>query len=139
MDDDACGTYTLLVELPRPATIDVGALGTFDLPAGGYAYVGSALGAGGFSRVDRHRRVADGTHDVRHWHVDYLTGHPAARLVAVVTTRGRDVECEVATALPEGPISGFGASDCTCRSHLGYDESVADLRSAVEAVHARVG
>ncbi|MFB6122325.1 MAG: DUF123 domain-containing protein [Haloferacaceae archaeon] len=137
MGDDG-GTYTLVVELPRPTTVEVGALGTFDVPAGAYAYVGSALGTGGFARVDRHRRVAAGTHDVRHWHVDYLTGHPETTLVAAVTTAGVDAECAVADALPQGPIPGFGASDCTCRSHLGYAESTTDLRATVEAVHDRI-
>ena len=70
------GTYTLLLSLPDPTTVAVGALGEFDLPAGAYAYTGSALGTGGFARVERHRRVARGDHDVRHWHVDHLTGHP---------------------------------------------------------------
>ncbi|MFC6988920.1 DUF123 domain-containing protein [Haloplanus sp. GCM10025708] len=136
MADDG-GTYTLVVELPRPTVVDVGALGAFDFPAGAYAYTGSALGAGGFARVDRHRRVAAGDHDVRHWHVDYLTGHPETSLVEVVATAGVDAECAVADALPCGPVPGFGASDCACRSHLGYAESAADLRTAVESVHAR--
>jgi Uri superfamily endonuclease len=131
------GTYTLLVRLPRAVDIEVGALGTHEFPAGAYAYTGSALGSGGFARVDRHRRVAVGDHDVRHWHVDYLLGHPATDLVDVVTTPGADAECAVATALPDGPVAGFGASDCDCRSHLAAAGSVDDLREAIERVHAR--
>jgi endonuclease-3 len=130
--DGAGGTYTLLLDLPAPATVEVGALGPRDLPAGAYAYTGSALGSGGFARVDRHRRVVTGDHDARHWHVDYLTGHPATDLVAVHTQTGADRECEVARALPAGPVGGFGASDCDCRSHLAYAESVAVLFEAVE-------
>ncbi|GAB6878755.1 hypothetical protein JCM17823_10290 [Halorubrum gandharaense] len=119
------GTYTLLVELPEPATVTVGALGECRFPAGAYAYTGSALGSGGFSRVDRHRRVAAGEHDVRHWHVDYLLGHPATRIRGVVTTDELDVECAVAGRLPEGPVAEFGASDCDCRSHLAGVEAAA--------------
>jgi Uri superfamily endonuclease len=132
------GTYTLLVALPEPITAEIGALGTHAFPAGAYAYTGSALGSGGFARVDRHRRVAAGDHDTRHWHVDYLTGHPATELVAVVTSPGVDAECAVAGRLPEGPVDGFGASDCGCRSHLAAGEDVESARRAVEAAHRDV-
>lgn len=47
------GTYALVLSLPADATLQVGALGEHRLPAGGYTYVGSALGSGGFARVDR--------------------------------------------------------------------------------------
>ncbi|MDB2244426.1 GIY-YIG nuclease family protein [Halorubrum ezzemoulense] len=118
MTDADGGSYTLIVALAADATLSAGALGEHRLPAGAYAYTGSALGAGGFSRVDRHRRTARGDHDVRHWHVDYLLGHPAARIDRVVRSLGLDVECPVAERLPAGPVDGFGASDCDCPSHL---------------------
>jgi Uri superfamily endonuclease len=133
--DAAGGTYTLLLRLPDPVEIGVGALGTHALPVGAYAYTGSALGSGGFARVDRHRRVAAGDHDTRHWHIDYLTGHPTIELVGVVTSPGVDAECAVADRLPEGPIDGFGASDCGCRSHLAAGEDAGSVREAVEAAH----
>lgn len=136
--DTPGGTYTLLLVLSESVDVDVGALGTHALPAGAYAYTGSALGSGGFARVDRHRRVAAGEHDTRHWHVDYLTGHPTTDLVAVVTSPGVDAECAVADRLPDGPIDGFGASDCGCRSHLAAGEDVESLREAVEAAHRDV-
>lgn len=129
MSDADGGSYTLVVDLAADATLSAGALGEHRLPAGAYAYTGSALGSGGFSRVDRHRRTARGDHDVRHWHVDYLLGHPAARIDRVVRSRGVDVECAVARRLPHGPIDGFGASDCDCPSHLaggGADDAGGD-------------
>jgi endonuclease-3 len=129
------GTYTLLLAAPDPFVAEVGALGARELPAGAYAYTGSALGAGGFARVDRHRRVAAGESDARHWHVDYLTGHDATDLAGVVTTEA-DAECRVARALPDGPVPGFGASDCDCRSHLAHAPSLDDLRDRAESVHA---
>lgn len=132
------GTYTLLCVLPEPATLSVGALGTVDLSAGAYAYTGSALGPGGFARVDRHRRVARGESDVRHWHVDSLTGHPQTELAGVVTT-ATDAECRVARRLPDGPVAGFGASDCDCRSHLSRTGELGTLRRRVEAAHEAVG
>lgn len=132
------GTYTLVLELAEAAHVEVGALGTFLLPGGGYAYTGSALGSGGFVRVDRHRRVVRGEHDVRHWHVDYLTGHPDVELRTVVTTPGVDAECAVAERLGTGPVPGFGASDCGCDSHLAYRASVEELVDAVTAAHRTV-
>lgn len=132
------GTYTLLLSLPSATTLSVGALGEHRLPAGAYAYTGSALGSGGFARVDRHRRVARGDHDVRHWHVDHLTGHPATDLVGVVTSPV-DAECRVARALPPGPVDGFGASDCGCSSHLAGADDAAALRDRIERAHAALG
>lgn len=143
--DDAGGSYTLLVELAETATVEVGALGDQRFKPGTYAYTGSALGAGGFSRVDRHRRTARGDHDVRHWHVDHLLGHGDVRIDRVVRSVGADVECAVADRLPAGPIEGFGASDCGCESHLAagagrsLDEFAALVREAHEAAVAGTG
>lgn len=149
-DGRAGGTYTLLLARDDPGEITVGALGSFSLPAGAYAYVGSALGTGGFARVDRHRRVASGDHDTRHWHIDYLIGDPNTRLVSVVTTAGLDAECRIAeeirarVAAPADteagssgpdPVPGFGASDCDCRSHLIAHGSVDGLRMLVSEAH----
>jgi Uri superfamily endonuclease len=133
------GTYTLLVEVPEATTITVGALGEHRFPAGWYAYTGSAFGTGGFDRVDRHYELAAGKRDTRHWHIDYLLGHPNSRIRGDVRTPEADIECSVADALPEGPVGGFGASDCDCKSHLAYDEDDAALREAVAAAHRRLG
>ncbi|WP_435552897.1 GIY-YIG nuclease family protein [Natrinema sp. CGMCC1.2065] len=112
------GTYVLVIEAARATTIEVGALGEREFSAGAYAYVGSAFGPGGFSRVDRHRELAAGDRETRHWHVDYLLGHPATRLETVITFPDADRECELAAGLPGEPVAGFGASDCDCRAHL---------------------
>jgi endonuclease-3 len=129
------GTYTLLVALDEDARVEVGALGEFEFPAGWYAYTGSAVGPGGFTRVDRHREVAAGERDVRHWHVDFLLGHPTASVRDVVRSPDATVECTVARSLPAGPADGFGASDCRCRSHLAGPCDERDLRRAVRAAH----
>jgi endonuclease-3 len=135
----ADGTYTLLVELPEAATIEVGALGEHRFPAGWYAYTGSAFGTGGFSRVDRHYELAAGDRETRHWHVDYLLGHEATALRGDVRTVGADVECAVAEKLPDGPVEGFGASDCDCPSHLAYTADGGELRRAVADAHRELG
>lgn len=64
------GSYVLLVDLEEAASVRFGAAGSRRLRAGRYAYVGSARGAGGFARLERHRGVARGARDVRHWHID---------------------------------------------------------------------
>ena len=114
------GTYTILIELDRATTIRFGAAGKRDLESGWYAYTGSAFGPGGFSRIDRHRAVAAGENDARHWHVDSLLGHPAASLDGDVRSPGSAIECRVAQAIEGEPISGVGASDCDCVTHLVY-------------------
>lgn len=122
------GTYSLLVELTTPAVIEVGALGEIAFDAGRYAYTGSAFGPGGFARIDRHRELAAGERDVRHWHVDYLLGHPEATIEAVWISPGTDRECSIAGSLPGGAVAGFGSSDCDCETHL--------ARAPVESPHA---
>ncbi|QZX98934.1 GIY-YIG nuclease family protein [Halobaculum rubrum] len=138
------GTYTLVFAAPDPITVEVGALGVHEFPAGGYVYTGSALGSGGFSRIDRHRRVAGGEHDVRHWHVDYLGGHDGVSLSAAERLDGgRDEECRLARTLaraaPDGdPVAGFGASDCDCASHLARFEGVAAAEAAATTAYDEI-
>jgi len=129
------GTYTLVVELLEATRTEVGALGTLTFEPGWYAYAGSAQGAGGFARVDRHRELAAGQRDLRHWHIDYLLTQPAAGIDAVVRTAGVDGECTVARRLDGEPVPGFGCSDCDCASHLRYSPRRAPLLSATEDAH----
>lgn len=134
------GTYTLVLERHRGGPIEVGALGERSFPSGWYAYTGSALGSGGFSRIDRHRAVAAGENDTRHWHVDYLLGDAVTAIDRVVTTTA-DAECTVASAV-DGPtadgfgrVADFGCSDCDCHSHLAYHERRDRLLHAVSEAH----
>jgi len=137
------GTYTLLIDLDvdEPVTVAFGAAGSRALQPGRYAYTGSALGSGGFARIDRHRRVASGDHDVRHWHVDYLLGHPDAGLARVVRSPGADAECRIAQSVADAagvePVPGVGASDCDCPCHLAFAQDGADLERTVERAHER--
>ncbi len=123
------GTYVLAIDVPE-TTIDVGALGRLEFTSGTYAYIGSAFGPGGFSRVTRHRELARGERDTRHWHVDYLLGHPETRLEAVYLFPDADRECELAATLPGQPVDAVGASDCRCPAHLTGPTASARLREA---------
>lgn len=133
------GTYTLLIQLPTPATPRFGALGEHRLPSGWYAYTGSALGPGGFAQVDRHYEVASGRRETRHWHVDYLLGNPGTDIRCDVRSNGVDVESKIARSLPDSPVAGFGATDCDCQSHLAHARNGDELQSTVTALHRRLG
>ena len=131
------GTYTLVLERESDGPVEVGALGDVAFAAGWYAYTGSALGPGGFSRVERHRAVARGDNDARHWHIDYLLGDDATSVDSVVTTAA-DIECAVAWRLADGvggAVPDFGCSDCACASHLVGRADREELVSAVERAH----
>ncbi|MBZ6495772.1 GIY-YIG nuclease family protein [Natrinema longum] len=128
------GTYVLVIDVNRSTSIQVGAIGEREFAAGAYAYVGSAFGPGGFSRVDRHRELAAGDRETRHWHVDYLLGHAATQLETAITFPNADRECELAGSLPGESVPGFGASDCECESHLlAVPNAETVLEAAVDA------
>ena len=100
------GTYVVVYHLPWALRgLRVGALGTFDFPAGYYAYVGSAFGGGGVGkRIGRHcnRRSKE------RWNVDYLKPHCTP--VAVWWTHDRRrVEFAWAAALGAMPGASFPA------------------------------
>ena len=136
------GTYTLLVELSDAASVAFGAAGPRDLASGWYAYTGTAFGPGGFSRVERHRELARGERAVRHWHVDYLLGHPESRIADAVTSVGVDAECAVSRDIASDadcePVAGLGASDCDCDSHLFFAPDRDALERAVVRAHESV-
>jgi len=111
------GTYTLLIRVEEPTEIEVGALGDVRFDDALYAYTGSAFGAGGLSRVERHARVDSGENGARHWHVDYLLGAEETVLVGAYTTPD-DAEDEIARAIQGDAVPRFGASDSPCNSHL---------------------
>ena len=88
------------------------------LPAGCYAYCGSAYGPGGLqARIGRHLRADKALR----WHVDRLTA--AGRIVDFRAVPGGR-ECDLLDRLLEAPgasvpVPGFGSSDCRrCPAHL---------------------
>ena len=68
-------------------------------------------------RVGSRGRVAEGSHTVTHWHIDYFGGHDSTSLVGVVAAPRANVECRLATELRDrasasqtvGAGSGAGA------------------------------
>jgi Uri superfamily endonuclease len=131
------GSYILLLYLEAPTTICAGRLGALPLPAGWYAYTGSALGPGGLrARVGRHLRADK----KRHWHIDALTAAAPVMAVWAVPSPQR-LECLWAEALRTLPgvtipAVGFGASDCGCPAHLLH---IIDLTVAQAAIARATG
>lgn len=113
------GTYALILHCLRDQVVDVGRIGKLSVRPGFHVYVGSAFGPGGLaSRVARHRSPTKKLH----WHIDHLT--TITRLVEVWYTRDPSRrECQWADTLrwmpgASIPLKRFGASDCSCLSHL---------------------
>jgi len=109
-------TYQLIIHLKRPVNIVIGALGKQALAEGYYVYTGSAR-RNIDKRVARHCRKRK----TKRWHIDYITSHPAARVVE--TRLFSEPECQVNQATAgEIVIAGLGASDCRagCGAHLKY-------------------
>jgi Uri superfamily endonuclease len=127
------GTYTLVMHLQKGHKLKIGALGEIYFDEGFYAYTGSALGAGGFSRVARHRDVATGKNHTKRWHIDYLL--PCVEIVETVTSPR--IECSVAAGIDRelSRIAGFGCSDCHCPSHLHYSRDFDLMLRVVRQAH----
>lgn len=115
------GIYCLVLQ-NVDCTVKVGALGLLPFASGWHVYTGSAQGPGGLARVSRHIRVKqEGVRSPR-WHIDYLLMNPAFKLVSAACgpTMDHADECRISGLLTGIPVPGFGCSDCSCRSHLGY-------------------
>ncbi|VVB89654.1 Uncharacterised protein [uncultured archaeon] len=117
------GVYILILKLDNNAGIKIGKLGNLNFKNGYYAYIGSALGTGGFKRVTRHFNVASGKNRTRKWHIDYLLPHSSV-VCAVLLPTGEALECAVARTLAKfaDRVPGFGCTDCSCPTHLLYSE-----------------
>lgn len=128
------GSYVLVLENPEDQEIafSAGEGGrVHPFPMGFYAYVGSAMG-GLNSRLRRHARRRKRSF----WHIDRLTER--MRIKRSIPIRGRRLECDLARALSaisDGPVEGFGSSDCGCSSHLFFfREDPTDKPSFVELI-----
>ncbi len=127
------GTYTLIMRLQEGRRLKIGALGEIHFDEGFYAYTGSALGAGGFARVARHRDVSAGKNRTKQWHIDYLL--PFVEIVETITSPR--LECSVAAGIDRelSRVAGFGCSDCHCASHLHYSRDLVVMRRVVKQAH----
>jgi Uri superfamily endonuclease len=112
------GIYVLLL-YGNTTELKVGSLGSLSFSKGYYAYVGSALGPGGLSRVSRHIRVAREREQTPRWHIDYILMNKRFNLLRAYCLKTHEpLECLLAKALLLPSIPSFGSSDCSCASHL---------------------
>ena len=122
------GVYVLWLRLRGDRTLVVGRLGRVRFPEAVYAYVGSARGPGGLeARLARHHA----SRKPMRWHIDYL--RPDCDWLEVWVCEGPAAgECDWAGRLGSlpgaAPVSGFGASDCRCGSHLLRFDALPALR-----------
>jgi Uri superfamily endonuclease len=132
------GNYVLLLHLPADETLTIGKLGTFDFPAGWYAYVGSAFGSGGLvGRLKHHLQPVERPH----WHIDYL--RQAAQVQEVwlgpdPVSHEREW-ADLMLAIPGAIVlvDGFGASDSDRETHLFYFDVRPSLEDFTVGVRAR--
>jgi Uri superfamily endonuclease len=113
------GTYALIYRCEETFRAVAGKLGPVCLSPGYWIYIGSAFGPGGLrSRLIHHLKPSPRPH----WHLDYVK-HGLTPIEIWLTTDAVRREHAWAGDLARlkgaaCPISGFGASDCTCRSHM---------------------
>lgn len=109
------GSYIIILKLKKNRKLAVGERRGIQFKKGYYLYVGSAR-KNLAQRISRHRRLRKKLF----WHIDYL--REKADFITALPIRTQDqLECEIAKALrgiSDWPIDGFGASDCSCRTHL---------------------
>ncbi|MEL7562170.1 DUF123 domain-containing protein [Dehalogenimonas sp. 4OHTPN] len=127
------GLYIILLELPQSAAVRARRR-AFALEPGFYAYVGSAMNSLE-ARIARHLSPDK----KRHWHIDYLLEHAIVRYVLSAESDA-DLECLLAGGLADAAvISGFGCSDCRCRSHLFFSPDLNDLTSRASGAFRAAG
>ncbi len=112
------GVYILKIKLETEKEIKIGALGKKIFAPGYYFYAGTAQ-RNLKARIERHY-----SSDKKfHWHIDYFLAESELEADFYFELPGEG-ECFLAqTLIKQGgktPIEGFGASDCSCGSHLIY-------------------
>jgi sugar fermentation stimulation protein A len=109
------GSYLAILRLKRPTKIPVGKQGMRNFQKGYYVYVGSAK-KNLTARIQRHGRLRK----KKFWHIDYL--REQAEFLKALPVRSRaSLECAMADRMKQishFAVPGFGASDCSCKSHL---------------------
>jgi Uri superfamily endonuclease len=128
--DRQSGTYALILVSSSDKRLAIGRLGELQLQPGFYLYAGSAHGPGGLrSRIAHHLTPSPRPH----WHIDYLRRFTDP-LEAWITQDPRRREHDWARLLDEDrqasvPLRGFGASDCSCPTHLFFFPARPSIRT----------
>jgi len=126
------GTYILVFNYRKSREVKVKSRNFF-IDKGRYCYIGSAFGLGGISsRVFRHLKKRK----KKHWHLDFLSVSPFFEVISVYCFLNLKIECKIAKRFLEifSPVVGFGASDCSCISHLFFigDRNLKEIDKIIE-------
>ena len=131
------GTYALVLSSPSARPIGIGKLGTLNVKPGFYVYVGSAFGPGGLkARLEHHREKSSRPH----WHMDYIRRYMRFDAIwyscDLAKREHQWVKILARTRGATVPLSGFGSSDCRCRSHLFFFKSRPSGKYFRRRIHA---
>jgi Uri superfamily endonuclease len=131
------GIYLLEIFLHKPQRIEIGQKGLFTFPQGYYYYVGSAQ-KNLMIRIKRHQSKEKSLH----WHIDYLLAEASLHNYFIWPV-SKEGECKLASYLQnelkgEIIVKGFGASDCSCDSHLFYFSNVIKKEDIPDLVFFKV-
>lgn len=125
------GVYLLKIKLNEQKSIKVGALGEQTFAAGYYFYSGTAQ-RNLKARIERHYS----SDKKLHWHIDYLLAE-AELIKDYFFELPREGECFLTQNLKDQGgrviVKGFGASDCSCKSHLLYF-SAAEVEGIIDLI-----
>ena len=115
------GTYALIYHCPASFRTVVGKRGPIEVAKGYWIYVGSAFGPGGLkARLRHHLKPAQRPH----WHLDYIKAdlNPLEIWATADDEKREHAWARIVSGLRGStcPLTGFGATDCTCPSHLIY-------------------
>lgn len=123
------GTYVVILASAISKEVSIGKSLQISLQPGYYLYIGSAFGPGGVASRIRHHTSA-----VKrpHWHLDYLRQYTEV-IEVWFSYDGLKRECQWASVMGSigddyNPIKGFGATDCTCPTHLMYSSMRPDYK-----------
>ena len=123
------GSYAVILENRKQATIDVGRRIQLAIEPGYYLYVGSAFGPGGLrARVGRHARPDK----KRRWHIDFIRAHMDFQYAWCSYSPVNQEHCWAGllqTQMSYKALPGIGCSDCRCETHLFYSPRQPDLRA----------
>jgi Uri superfamily endonuclease len=130
------GTYALVMASSSDQQVEIGKLGALRVRPGFYVYVGSAFGPGGLkARIAHHGRISERPH----WHIDYLRSilHLNEAWYTYAAERNEHQWADTFSSLRGAtiPMTGFGASDCSCISHLFAFSTHPSIRSFRRRLH----
>ena len=113
------GTYALVMACVSDQRVEVGKLGRLHVRPGFYAYIGSAFGPGGLkARIAHYVKISRRPH----WHIDYLRSIlDIDEVWYTYDSEQHEHQWADTFSRLKGatiPMAGFGASDCSCLSHL---------------------